>query len=508
MRSTSFRLAMVLACAIFVASGVVIANAQSAAVARAPHPATTPAPKPQRTRIARLEKPFTLRAGQWAILSDTPDPFGVQFAEMLEDTRCPSDLNCFHGGSVVLDLAFQQDGEVLPEHQSISTISADGENVVSAAGYIVELLEVSPPRPPSDKSLRPDDYRARLVVRAAPEATPTPTPTLEPTPLPTPISSDEDSFVAALAQPFALIPGQTAQIPEEEFSLTLRSLSDNSGCFTIDDCSTMIGDGTIAFKHGEQKELLTFTASFSPHSPFVYEFDGYEVQLLQVMQSDTGAQVATFLVDAKRLEFVAVPDPEWVERCPDFSRFDAAAMLQADVQPEAVANLVFGPLAVDGPVLPSLCGYVSEAFTPERQASLTSPYLATAVEADFAVAAGRLAGTDVLGLLHLFTTVNGADTGVGAVDLAMVQTQLTAGLADNFLATLAASAEENPDVTVKWLENIGDEALWLWTPTADGAFVLLLARDGASFRVVEALVGVDATEAELLDYGLTLLRKL
>ena len=145
MRSTSFRLAMLLACTIFLATGVAVAHGQGAALARAPHPAATPEPKSQRTRVARLDKPFTLRLGQWAILSDTPDAFGVQFAEMVEDTRCPSDLNCFHGGSVTLDLAFQLDGEVLPEHQSINTISANGENVVSAAGYVVELLEVSPP---------------------------------------------------------------------------------------------------------------------------------------------------------------------------------------------------------------------------------------------------------------------------------------------------------------------------------------------------------------------------
>ena len=119
------------------------------------------------------------------------------------------------------------------------------------------------------------------------------------------------------------------------------------------------------------------------------------------------------------------------------------------MQPKAVANLVFGPLAVDGPVLPSLCGYVSQAFTPERQASAASPYLATAVDADFAVAAGRLAGADVLGLLHLFTTIHAADAGVGAVDMAMVQTQLAAGLTDEFLGTLYASVAENPDVTVR-----------------------------------------------------------
>ena len=55
---------------------------------------------------------------------------------------------------------------------------------------------------------------------------------------------------------------------------------------------------------------------------------------------------------------------------------------------------------------------------------------------------------------------------------------------------------------------IGDEALWLSMPTADGAFVTLLARDGASFRVVQALVGADVTDADLLGYGRTLLDKL
>ena len=456
----SFRLVVLRVCTILIATVAAFVLGQGHAFARAPLPpailpAATPAPKLERTLLTRLDKPFTLRPGQWAILADTPDAFGVQFAEMLEDTRCPSDVNCFHGGSVTLELAFQLDGEILSEQQSINTLQNDGQNVVSAAGYTVELLEVSPPRPPVGERIDLEDYRARLVVRAAPEATPEPTPepTAEPTPLPTPISSGEKSFAVAPGQPFALIVGQTAQIPEEEFSLTLRSLGDDSGCFTPDDCSTMIADGTIAFKHGEQKELLTFSASFSPGSPFTYEFDGYEVQLLEVKQLEGGSQVATFLIDGIQPVFVAVPDPEWVERCPDFSRFDAAAMLQADVQAEAVANLVFGPLSAEGSVLPSLCGYVSQAFTPDREPSVDSPYLASAVEADFAVAAGRLEGSDVFGLLHLFTALRAADSEASAFDMTMLETQLSAGMSDELLATLYAAAEENPEITVEWLDD-------------------------------------------------------
>ena len=98
----------------------------------------TPAPETGRTLIAWLDQPATLRAGQWAIFTGTPGPFGVQFREMVSDTRCPAGVMCAQAGQVVIRLAFQLGGESLPDEVELGTYTNDGQNKAIYQGYEID----------------------------------------------------------------------------------------------------------------------------------------------------------------------------------------------------------------------------------------------------------------------------------------------------------------------------------------------------------------------------------
>ena len=81
-------------------------------------------------------------------------------------------------------------------------------------------------------------------------------------PAATPITGDGKTVDVDLDQPFVLRQGQTGRIEAEDVSVTLRSLSEDSGCFSPDDCSTMLAEGTLAMQAGEDKDPARFLGLF------------------------------------------------------------------------------------------------------------------------------------------------------------------------------------------------------------------------------------------------------
>ncbi len=124
------------------------------------------------------------------------------------------------------------------------------------------------------------------AVADTPKPTPTPSLKVDIMPAATPITGDGKTVEVALDQPFVLRPGQTGRVEAEDVSLTLRSLADDSGCFSADDCTTMLAEGTLALQAGEEKELLDFTASLTPDAPFTYEFGDYVLALVHVEMNE------------------------------------------------------------------------------------------------------------------------------------------------------------------------------------------------------------------------------
>ena len=261
-----------------------------------------------------------------------------------------------------------------------------------------------------------------------PKPTPTPGLKIEITPVVTPITGDGKTVGIALDQPFVLRPGQTARNEAEDVSLTLRSLTEDSGCFSADDCSVMLAEGTLAMQAGEDKELLEFSAGMTPGSPFSYEFGDYVITLLRVEASEHGKQLATFVISGTQPAEVG-PNARG-QTLPGFTRFDAAAILQADAKAGSIANLVFAlcpavhlnPQATVHTTLRTRAPIPSS--TPPHSAR---PHRASAVGTAYAAVADRLAGDETLQLLHLLALVSGGEEMLDSGTLLQLQTQLGLG---------------------------------------------------------------------------------
>lgn len=351
----------------------------------------------------------------------------------------------------------------------------------------------------------------------APKPTPTPRLKVEITAAATPVTGDGKTVDVDLDQPFILRQGQTGRIEAEDVSVTMRSLSEDSGCFSPDDCSTMLAEGTLALQAGEDKTLLDFSSVLTPDAPFTYEIGDYVIALVHVEANAEGDPLATFVISSQRPAEVAVPEPRMTKRCPGFSRFDAAAILQADVNPRPIGNLIFAPLATSAPEPTGLCGYYATEGGPETLADTpldpSLPYLASQVDTPYAAVAGRLAGEEIQQLLHLLALAAGGEGNLEDATLMQVQTKMAAGLSDEFLPTVYEVAQGNTDAQAEWIGSSemdpnAQEALWLALPANAGEFVAAVSHHNDEFVIVAALVGPDVTAADAKGYVLTVLNRL
>jgi hypothetical protein len=115
----------------------------------------------------------------------------------------------------------------------------------------------------------------------------------------------EEPVKAELDAPFALSVGETARLESEDFELTLRSITDDSGCDDPKDCSIFLFKGTLLARHGGKKELMEVNASFMPDKPVNLNFGGYRVEMTAVRRPDPKGPLYTTLRVVK-----APPEPE------------------------------------------------------------------------------------------------------------------------------------------------------------------------------------------------------
>jgi len=82
-----------------------------------------------------------------------------------------------------------------------------------------------------------------------------------------------------LNEPITLMPGETKQVGPDGFEITLRSVSEDSGCYFPSDCSTMIFHGSIAVRLGEKKNLIQVGTVMRAGQVVPLDIDGYQFQL-------------------------------------------------------------------------------------------------------------------------------------------------------------------------------------------------------------------------------------
>ncbi|MGV0851336.1 hypothetical protein [Mycolicibacterium phlei] len=110
---------------------------------------------------ARLDQPFVLAGGQQAVVAGTP--LRLRFAEVLEDSRCPTELECAWTGqtriSVVVD-----DGRTIVMEFNTNPAPDQNRQRIHTGAYAITLqaLEPYPATPQDTPGL--SDYRATLLV--------------------------------------------------------------------------------------------------------------------------------------------------------------------------------------------------------------------------------------------------------------------------------------------------------------------------------------------------------
>lgn len=112
---------------------------------------------------AQLNEPFILAGGQSIILSDAN--LQLTFTQVVEDSRCPKQVDCFWSGRIMIEVAVQQ-GSDAPQMITLETSVAPSEetNTVKVLGYTVYLANVDPYPDDPDVTIPFEAYQATLTV--------------------------------------------------------------------------------------------------------------------------------------------------------------------------------------------------------------------------------------------------------------------------------------------------------------------------------------------------------
>jgi hypothetical protein len=228
--------------------------------------------------------------------------------------------------------------------------------------------------------------------------------------------------------------------------------------------------------------------------------------------------------EASQDEQGASAEPIMVDRCVNFTPFDAAAVLQEAVNAtEPIGNILFGPLPSDlvsePEMLQGLCGYAASAPAAEKDRSQT--HIATAINAAHAVAAQHLTAdttynangtvqSDIFALMLLAEAMGAANPNHDSEELFNV----LYNFAGHFplLEVLQYDAEQAPSFQVQALEPTTaegyEELFWFWQSLEDGYFSLLVGRTGLDFDLVAARLGSHVREPMVQGYSRVILNKL
>ncbi|RMH70151.1 MAG: hypothetical protein D6675_10130 [Gemmatimonadetes bacterium] len=114
------------------------------------------------TTTSPLGEQFVLGWHQTVHLKDTG--LSLTFAEVVEDSRCPQQVECVWEGQVVIKLKLQASNNP-PQEIELTLRAGHPESAVQTVGeYTIELLNVHPYPQKFETTIKPSRYRAVLVV--------------------------------------------------------------------------------------------------------------------------------------------------------------------------------------------------------------------------------------------------------------------------------------------------------------------------------------------------------
>jgi len=111
-----------------------------------------------------LGQQFPLSGGQEATIAG--ENLRVRFTDVLEDSRCPTEVECFWTGQARIAAAVEPAGREATI-VDFNTNLAPGQNVqsVDVDGYTIDLKSLEPYPHTPDDGVALEDYTATLVVR-------------------------------------------------------------------------------------------------------------------------------------------------------------------------------------------------------------------------------------------------------------------------------------------------------------------------------------------------------
>ena len=111
-----------------------------------------------------LNQPFPLSGGQEAVIPS--EKLRLKFTDVLEDSRCPTRVECFWTGQARIAISVQPGGSG-PTTVEFNTNPAPGQTVTEATvgNYRIELQSLDPYPQTPDDPIAFEDYRATLAVR-------------------------------------------------------------------------------------------------------------------------------------------------------------------------------------------------------------------------------------------------------------------------------------------------------------------------------------------------------
>src|SRR5436305_12185607 len=86
----------------------------------------------------------------------------------------------------------------------------------------------------------------------------------------------QETVKAELDAPFALAVGETARLESENLEVTLRSMSDDSGCDDPKHYSSILLQRPLLTRHGEKQEMSQIMAFFAPDMPYTISYEGHQ----------------------------------------------------------------------------------------------------------------------------------------------------------------------------------------------------------------------------------------
>lgn len=106
----------------------------------------------------RLREEFTMRIGQRVKVSGTH--LRIDFVDVLDDTRCPSDVQCISAGNAALNLELRWKSRPA---NSVLVNTTSGPAQAEIRRFVVKLVRLVP-NPVAGQSIDKADYLATLLV--------------------------------------------------------------------------------------------------------------------------------------------------------------------------------------------------------------------------------------------------------------------------------------------------------------------------------------------------------